>query len=106
LGKGRVAITSTKARKEVAVFDDVMLLQLMGAIEALEKAMASTALGRKERVLRLLADVEDNLDELARLCEDPSLREIVAQYFKALEAGMAKLAVAAGMVAPEPEVGP
>jgi hypothetical protein len=60
----------------------------------------------RERVLGLLADTEDNLDELARLCEDPSLRAIVARYFRALEAAMAALACAAGCVPPEPaEVG-
>ena len=85
------------------LWDDALLLQVLGAIEALEKAMASTALGRREKVLRLLADTEDNLDELARLCEDPSLRKIVADHFKYLEACMAHLAVAAHVIQPEPE---
>ena len=57
----------------------------------------------RERVLQLLADTEDNLDELVRLCEDPSLRAIVAQYFKFLEDGMAALAYAAMAIPPEPE---
>jgi len=85
------------------MLDDLMLLQLVQAVDAVAKAMAPKVLSRRERVLRLLADTEDNLDELARLCEDPSLRKIVADHFKYLEACMAHLAVAAHVIQPEPE---
>jgi len=85
------------------LWDDALLLQLLGAVEALEKAMASTVLGRREKVLRALADVEDLLEFLAEACEDPSLRKIVAEHFKHLEASMAALAVAASVFPPEPE---
>ncbi len=62
----------------------------------------------KERALRALADIEDLFEVLADLCEHPDIRELVAQFFPVLEAGMAALAVAAGCVPPEPEeeVGP
>ena len=85
------------------LWDDALLLQVLGAIEALEKAMASTALGRREKVLRAIADVEERLEFLAQACEDPSLRQIVSARFKHLEASMAHLAVAAHVVPPEPE---
>ena len=58
---------------------------------------------RREKVHRLLADAEQAMNELARLCEDPNLREIVAREFRVLESALAALAVAAGAVAPEPE---
>ena len=85
------------------MLEDIMFLQLVEAVEAVAKAMAPKVLSRKERVLRLLADIEDNLDELTRLCQDPSLRKIVAEHFKHLEASMAALAVAASVFPPEPE---
>jgi len=69
----------------------------------LEQLARQAARLERERVLQLLADTEDNLDELVRLCEDPSLRAIVAQYFKFLEDGMAALAYAAMAIPPEPE---
>ena len=89
------------------MLDDLMLLQLVEAVEAVAKAMApkapSAPVSRKERVLRALADVEDLLDSLVEACEDPSLRKIVAEHFKHLEASMAALAVAAHVIQPEPE---
>ena len=91
MGKGRVAITSTKARKEVAVLE---LRELQRQIEK----------GKREWALQLLAHVEELLDTLTEACEDPSLREIVAREFPHLEASVAALAVAASVIPPEPEV--
>ena len=64
---------------------------------------AEKARERRERVYRALADAEDLLHFLTEACEDPSLREIVARYFKVLEACMAALAYAALCIPPEPE---
>ena len=86
------------------MLDDLMLLQLVQAVDAVAKAMAPKGpMSRREKVLRALADVEDLLEFLAEACEDPSLREIVAEHFKYLEACMAALAVAAHVIPPEPE---
>jgi hypothetical protein len=72
----------------------------------LEELRRQIAQGERERVLSMLAHVEELLDELTLACENPSLRAIVARYFRALEAAMAALACAAGCVPPEPaEVG-
>ena len=85
------------------MLDDVMLLQLIQAVDAVAKAMAPKVMSRRERVLRLLADIEDQIGELVRLCEDPLLRKIVSDHFKHLEASMAQLAVVARVIPPEPE---
>jgi len=58
---------------------------------------------RKAKALRLVADTETALGELAELCQDPEVRKVVARDFRALEVALAVLAVAAGVVAPEPE---
>lgn len=64
---------------------------------------AEKARERRERVYRALAYAEDLLQFLTEACEDPSLREIVAQEFRHLEAGLAALAYAAMAIPPEPE---
>jgi hypothetical protein len=74
------------------------LVALGATSEAWQKAQE-----RRERVYRALADAEDLLHFLTEACEDPSLREIVARYFKVLEACMAALAYAALRIPPEPE---
>jgi hypothetical protein len=81
------------------------LVALGAKAEALQKASEAwqKAQERRERVYRALADAEDLLHFLTEACEDPSLREIVARYFKVLEACMAALAYAALCIPPEPE---
>jgi len=64
---------------------------------------AEKARERREEVLRALADLEDLFGVLTLACEDPSLRQIVADRFKVLEACMAALAYAALCIPPEPE---
>ena len=81
------------------------LVALGAKAEALQKASEAwqEARERREEVLRALADLEDLFGVLTLACEDPSLRQIVADHFKVLEACMAALAYAALCIPPEPE---